>query len=264
MEAVLKDNPAFVRSSLCCLLLVATVVLVGVYPASAQRNLLISVAFKTDNPQGNSPLISGPETAATFANPLFGAANVWNNLHFAYGQTTNASFDNLVDNTGRSTDVTFSITGTVGGVDFWPWETVFDPLRSAAIFWNSWTNGGGAFGPGESTTINWRLSGLPPNTTFDICFYGSATDKDRGFDMVVQGTKMSIPTFNSANNPQPSCVLFADVDSNGRGVISGSGAGVGESLDALNEANWSGFQLIEITRPRQNRGIRTGFQRPAH
>lgn len=240
-----------------------TILVLTAQPGIAQKNdLLISVAFKTYNPQGNSPLISGPEPAATFANSLFGAANVWNNLHFPYSQITDPSFDDLVDSTGATTGVKFSITGTVAATDFWPWEQVFDPLRSATIVWNSWTTGQGAFGAGESTSIRWKLTGLPPDTTFDMCFYGSFTDIDRGFDMTVQSTKMSIPTFNSNNNPLPNCVLFANVVSDGNGTIHGVGAGVpgGETLDALNEANWSGFQLVQIKRPGQNRGIRIGFQ----
>jgi hypothetical protein len=249
--------------------LIALLVLAIAQPGIAQtKDLLISVAFKTDNPQGNSPLISGPEAAATFANPLFGAANLWNNLHFAYALNTNPSFNNLVDSTGTATGVKFAITGTVGATDFWPWESVFDPLRSGIVVWNSWTTGLGAFGAGESTSISWKLTGLPSNATFDMCLYGSFTDIDRGFDMTIQGIKMSIPTFGTAFNspsappPRPNCVLFANVVSDARGTIHGVGAGVpgGETLDALNEANWSGFQLVQITRPRQNRGVRTGFQ----
>ena len=40
-------------------------------PMSAGQ--LYSVAFKTNNPAGNSPLMSGPEAAETAANPAFGA-----------------------------------------------------------------------------------------------------------------------------------------------------------------------------------------------
>jgi hypothetical protein len=63
---------------------------------SLRADSLISVAFKTPNPFGQSPNISGPESAATSANPLFGAANVWNNLDFTFGGlTTNPAFTNL-------------------------------------------------------------------------------------------------------------------------------------------------------------------------
>ena len=226
---------------------------------SGTQSTLISVAFKTDNPSGNSPIVSGPEPAATDANPLFGAANVWNNLATTFSLNTNPSWSNLVDSTGAPTGVNLSLTGTVGGVDFWPWESYFDPLRSANIFWNSWTNGGGAFGPGESQSIAWTLTGLPPSTTFDMCVYGAFADIDRSFDMTIQGTTMSIPTFNSANSPLPNCVLFTNIVSDAHGTITGVAAGVpGENLDAANEANWSGFQLVEVA---PGRGRKIGFHR---
>lgn len=65
--------------------------LVGNQVSSAQAPLLISITFKTNNPFGNSPPMSGPEAAATLANPSFGAANVWNNLHVEWAPplTTN-------------------------------------------------------------------------------------------------------------------------------------------------------------------------------
>jgi hypothetical protein len=215
---------------------------------SASNNLLISVAFKTDNPAGNSPPISGPEVAATEANPLFGAADVWNNLQFAFALTTNPSF-NLVDSTGAASGVNFSITGTVGAVDFWPWQSNPDPLRSSTIFWNSWVNGGGAFGAGESTSITWTLTGLPPATTFDLCVYGSFTDADRSFDMTIQGITLEIPTFNIANQPPPNCVLFTNLVSEAHGTISGVATGTaGDNTMAANEANWSGFQLVEVAK----------------
>lgn len=225
---------------------------------SGTTSLLISVAFKTDNPYGNSPLVSGPEPAATDANPLFGAANVWNNLPTQFNQNANPTWSNLVDNTGAATGVGLSITGTVGGTDFWPWESYFDPLRSAMIFWNSWTEGGGAFGPGESKSISWTLSGLPPSTTFDMCVYGAFADIDRDFDMTIQGTTMSIPTFNSANSPQANCVLFTNVTSDGHGTISGVASGTGDSTTAVNEADWSGFQLVKVA---NGTGRKIGFHR---
>jgi hypothetical protein len=221
-------------------------------------NRLISVAFKTNNPYGNSPLVSGPEPAATDANALFGAANVWNNLPTTFSQNVNPAWSNLVDSTGTATGVNLSITGTVGATDFWPWASFRDPLRSAFIFWNSWTNGGGAFGPGESTSITWTLTGLPPATTFDMCVYGSFADIDRSFDMTIQDTAMSIPTFNSANSPLPNCVLFTNITSDGHGTISGVADGVGDSTTAANEADWSGFQLVEVA---SGKGRKIGFHR---
>jgi len=246
-----------------------TVILMAVFmmagsdqTASAQAgttNTLISVAFKTNNPYGNSPLVSGPEPAAIDANALFASANVWNNLQATWGiLDVNPSWSNLVDSTGTPTGVNLSITGTVVATDFWPWESFQDPLRSAFILWNSWTNGGGAVGPGESTSITWTLTGLLPATTYDMCVYGSFADIDRSFDMTIEDTAMSIPTFNSANSPQPNCVLFTNITSDGQGTISGVADGVGDSTTAANEADWSGFQLVEVAR---GKGRKIGFHR---
>jgi len=69
---------------------------------SATTNTLISVVFKT-NADGFfpvSPPMSGPDPAATSANPLFGVANVWNNLEVPFQLNTNPSWSDLVDSTG--------------------------------------------------------------------------------------------------------------------------------------------------------------------
>jgi hypothetical protein len=248
---------------LVSVILLAVLMIVSAQSLIAQsKDLLVSVTFKTNNPFGNSPPMSGPEPAATDANPLFSTANVWNNLPLAYSQTTDPSWTNLVDSTGADSGITLSITGTVIAIDLTPWIPNPDPLRSAFMAWNSWTNGGGAFGPGESTSITWTLTGLPVSTTFDICVYGSVADLDRSFDMTIQNTTMSVPTFNSANSPQPNCVLFTNVMSDNHGTISGVASGVGESLDAVNEANWSGFQLVKVA---NGKGRKLGFHRsPKH
>lgn len=264
-------NPNYFRVIFSSLLL-SLAVISNVQTAGAQAassGLLISVTFKTDNPFGNSPKISGPEPAATAADSRFAAAKVWNNLFLAFSQTTNPQWQNLLDSHGQATAVDLSITGTVAGIDLYPFLISPDPLRSAFAAWNSWTNGGGGFGPGESTSVKWELTGLPPNTPFDLCVYGSAADIDRAFDMTIQGTRMSIPTFStpvigtttgSVNPPPPSCVLFSNIVSSANGTIIGTGAGVGDSTTALNESNWSGFQLVQLPALRPN--PRIGFQRP--
>ena len=48
--------------------LLAIMMLVTCGVGHSQTSLLISVTFKTNNPFGNSPLISGPDPAATLAN----------------------------------------------------------------------------------------------------------------------------------------------------------------------------------------------------
>jgi hypothetical protein len=83
VEATLNFYPLFTKALRIGLFKVVVVLLIGSQLSSAQApasGLLISVTFKTNNPSGNSPPMSGPEPAATIANPSFGAANVWNNL----------------------------------------------------------------------------------------------------------------------------------------------------------------------------------------
>ena len=238
------------------------VLLVGNQVSSAQvPGRVISIAFKTNNPFGNSPPMSGPEAAATLANPSFGAANVWNNLHAEWAPplTTNPSWNNLVDSTGTATGVSLSVTGTVFPIDLTPWIPNPDPLRSAFIAWNSWTNGGGGAGAGESTSIVWKLTGLPATTKFDLCIYGGVADADRGFTMTVGGIIQNIPTFNSTNSSLQNCVLFSNIASNAKGIITVRADGVGDSTTAQNEADWSGFQLVQLATPGQPR--RLGYWR---
>ena len=207
----------------------------------------ISVAFNSPNSFGPAPLISGPDPASTAANPLFGSANVWNNLNIPFGvPTTNPGWNNLVDSTGAVTSASLSITGTVGGVDFDAFFPGLDPLRSDAIVWNDFLGGSSSI----STTIDWTLSGLTPNATYDMCVYGSEADYDRSFNMTIEGTTLNVPTYNYATPtttpPPPSCVFFSNLQSDGSGMITGAATGIGALSNTTSEANWSGFQLVQV------------------
>jgi len=264
---------SFTRPRILSIVLLATVVTIvcaqitAGQDSAAASSLLISVTWKTNNPSGNSPLISGVESAAVAANPGFGAANVWNNLQnpWAPPLTKNPSWKNLQDSTGKTTNVTLSLTGTIQPVDLWPWIPNPDPLRSAFIAWNSWTQGGGGGGAGETASLAWKLTGLPPNATFDLCIYGTVADAERGFNMTVQGKTeiVHVPTFNSANAPPPYCVMFSSVVSDASGTLTGKGAGIGNNLTASNEADWSGFQLLQVN-PNRPGPSKTGFWRGAN
>jgi PEP-CTERM motif len=132
------------------------------------------------------------------------------------------------------------------GVDLVPFLPSPDPLRSQFLAWNSFTSGGGAAGPGESTSIAWTLTGLTPNSTFDMFVYGSVADVSRSFDMTIDGKTINVPTVIGSSPQQPGGVLFAGITSDASGTISGVGTGFPPSLTAANEANWSGFQLSPV------------------
>jgi hypothetical protein len=209
---------------------------------------LYSVAFKTDNPGGTTGPMSGNEAAATAANPAFGAANEWNNLYTYPALTTNPSWSNMVDSTGAASNVGFSITGTVGPVDFTPWEPAPDPVRTAFLFWNSWQNGQGAYGPGESTNIAWALMGLKPNATYAMFFYGGLADTNRYFSVTIGGTTQQVWAYNDSISHPLTGTLFATVYSNASGRITGTGDGSGSGWSgSANEANWAGFQIVELS-----------------
>jgi len=229
---------------------------------SLRAQSLISVTFDIPNSfgLGGPGPMSGPESAATIANPLFGAANVWNNLPATFGGlTTNPSWSGLVNSHGGKTHVKFSVIGTVLPVNLYPYipsAYLSDTLRSRWLAWNSW-NGpvfGGA-GPGESTTIRWTISGLGPNASYDMFVYGAVADLSRSFDMTIEGRTMNVPTTTFGSSIGAGGVYFAHIFSDSWGRISGAGTGVGDDSTALNEANWVGFQLVRVRN--RHRGTRS-------
>ena len=171
-------------------------VLLLLVPSSLKADsTLISVVFTSVNEYGSGGPgdISGPESTATAQNPLFGAANVWNNLSSAFGVlTTNPSWTNLVDSNGNATGVELSIVGTVQPVNVYPYNPGFyagNPLRSYYLAWNS--NGPG----GESDSITWALSGLAPNATYDMCAYGPVTGQNVSFNMTIGSNTQAVQTY---------------------------------------------------------------------
>jgi hypothetical protein len=145
----------------------------------------------------------------------------------------------------ETTGVDFSITGTVLPVNLYPYAAGQDPLRSVFIAWNSNEERAGL---AESTSISWTLTGLAPNSKFDMFVYGSRADQNRSFNMTIEGTTINIPTYVTGSKPHDG-VLFASIASDASGTISGVGTGIGSSVGSANEANWSGFQLAPVPEP---------------
>ena len=222
---------------------------------SALASSLVSVAFTGTYPtewgEPNPPLVSGPESAATAANPLFGAANVWNNLELTdmgFELLSDPSVSNLLDSTGGNSGIGFSITGNVGAAVDYDYIPNPDPLRSEYITFNG--NGTGEI-DGTSDSIMWSLTGLVPGATYDMCLYGSRTNYDRNFNMTIQGTTLDVPSYNTTDVPLPGpdCIYFSNLVASGSGTITGLGVGIGSDLDLANEADWSGFQLVRTPEP---------------
>jgi PEP-CTERM motif len=233
------------RSFLVTICLLLTVVLTATHPSQAQ---LYSVAFKTNNPAGNTGPVSGSEAAATAANPAFGAANVWNNLFAPAALDTNLTWSNLVDSAGAASSVGLSITGTVGPTDFTPWEPAPDPIRTAFLFWNSWQDGLGAYGAGESTNITWKLTGLQPNATYAMFFYGALPDMNRYFNVTIGGASQQVWSYSDYVPHPLTGTLFAMVYSDASGSITGTGDGSGSGWSgSANEADWAGFQIVRLS-----------------
>jgi len=246
-------QPKFVRFTFASL---ALLVLVGsqshARDRSARGHSLFSVTFLVPNSfgAGGPGPMSGPEPSATAANPLFGLADVWNNLPAAFGVLTkDPSWSGLVNSHGAKTRVSFSVKGTVLPINLYPYNPAAyagDALRSQWIAWNSW-NGPvfGAAGPGESTTIRWTISGLKPHRRYAMFVYSNLADLSRSFDMRIEGITKNVPTYVYNTPIGPGGVYFANLFSDASGRISGRGIGVGDDSTALNEANWVGFQLVE-------------------
>lgn len=231
-----------VVGAICCMV-VALLAPAGVRGDST----LISVVFTSVNDYGSGGPgnISGPENTATAENPLFGAANVWNNLSSTFGDlTTNPTWSDLVDSNGNSTGVNLSITGTVQAVNVYPYNPSFyagNPLRSYYLAWNS--NGPG----GESDSISWVLSGLAPNATYDLCAYGPVTGQNVSFTMAIGSNSQAVHTY--ADFSSLGCTYFQNLKTNASGQLSGTGTGMGSDTGYANEADWTGFQLVEVTTP---------------
>jgi len=244
LPAILQSSHSFfslrtvMAMSLCGCVSLAT-------PAHAA--LLISADF---GPQiTDSHDFSGVETDAATANGAFSSANVWNTLrvaNFNQAPTTDPTFSALKDNTGGVTGVSFNITGNIKGFDFVSFYGVGanppDALRDDMFFFNSPNNG--------QSAIDWQISGLVANAEYRFYAYGTRADELRLFDMLVDTDGDGFLT-DETSQPLGSLgsdrqhyqdAYFASVFADSSGVIHGRGVG-----GADKEANWSGFQLAQVT-----------------
>ena len=238
---------------LCAFVFLGIIVLLANHVAFADD--LVSVAFSGQYPSNwglpQPPLISGPEAAATAANPLFGAANVWNNLELTnqgFQELVNPSWLNLMDSTGANSGVGLSITGTVAQAVMYGLIPNPDPLRSQYVAFND--NAQPQY-PNMSDSISFTFTGLDPGASYAMCVYGARTNYDRTFNMTIQGSTLAVPSYNTTDNPLPGpdCTYFSHMVASAAGTITGTGVGIGSDQNLANEADWSGFQLARTPEP---------------
>jgi hypothetical protein len=199
---------------------------------AAHADLLVSVDWKNGTGISAHGLYSGVEPLAAAANPVFGAANDWNDPLLGYlSPETNPSFSNLLDSQGNVTSVGFQFTGVVDtytGTD----GSCPNTLMCDFIYLN-----GGA--------LDWTITGLTPNSVNYMYFYnyGSAAQSYRVFNMALDtdgnGSLDGNFTVDAVNG-----VYAAPILASPTGTISG------EMQCCLSgQASWSGFQIDEQTAP---------------
>ena len=205
---------------------------------------IISVDFGIDG----SPQQSGVEPAAAAASPLFGNANVWNHLNFdKFGPVKDPAFSSLVDSEGNPTAVGFSIKGSVGGFSN---NDRSQPLRTDYLFFNS---------RGLSFSIDWQITGLAPNSKYQLFAYGAIP----GF--YVRDCEMLVDTNGNGDFTDETAQLigtatadastskdafFPSVVTDASGSILGITSGIDNPQgDVFSEANWGGFQIAAVPEP---------------
>jgi hypothetical protein len=211
--------------------LIATPAVSAAAASASESSQLLSVHFTAIG----TPPFSGIEPVAAAADPVFGQANVWNQLGFVdFGPDVNPSFTSLVDSEGNATSAGFSITGTVGGY-------------GAYLFFNSRE---------LSTSIDWGITGLAPSTSYRLYTYGAAADYIRDCSLLVDTngngdlSDESAQLIGSAANDYTASkdAYFPSVLTDAIGSILGRTTAIGDP-EIPNEANWGGFQLGVIPEP---------------
>jgi hypothetical protein len=177
--------------------------------------VVVSADFQT----GGGLLFNGVESLAAAANPAFDAANIWNGLGVPYlSPATLPLYPNLQDSQGNATNVGFQFMDPVDGY------CCGSPSLNVDLFGDFVYLNGGA--------LNWRITGLLPNTTAHLYVYDTYNGPDsglRGFTMDVQGTNYLVDGNTGA--------YVSNILVDGDGVISGS------MIHTAFQGSWAGFQL---------------------
>ncbi len=195
------------------------IALLAVLPARGDS--LISADF--DNAHVLSATYAGVEPLAKLANPVFGAANIWNSVQFGYLSPINdPSFSGLKDSNGNTTSVGLSFTGPV---DSYTGTDNPNDLFREFIYLNS-------------GSTPWKITGLIPGDHASVYFYdyGDAGQPGRAFTMLMDedgnGSLEASVTVDAATGGYVPGV-----------VVNASGEINGEMLGNPGQSSWSGFQV---------------------
>jgi hypothetical protein len=185
---------------------------------------LISVDLQ-GNPEGaafdpDPVLMSGFEARAGFMTGVWNALTLPGHPNVAL----NPSFD-LVDANGDDSGVTFSLSGTVSS---WTNLAGNDPLTNEYLF----VNAGNA-----DFNAAWEISGVGGGSNFTLFAYGGIV-RDMLFTVDTNGD-------GDLNDETPTNVGAAGFEFTG---TAGSDGKIIGSIDPgeSNEANWGGFQLLQV------------------
>lgn len=152
---------------------------------------------------------------------IYGLGNVWNHAVVpGYDLDPESVSMPLVDSDGNAGGVEFNIVDAVQG---WGGDAGMgtDPVRRDYLFVQAGRSPGSA---------EWTITGLEPGHTYELMAYSGA---NRNVQLRVDQTGEQ---FNFRGGH-----LFGDITVDGSGMISGLVSSAG------GEANWSGFQLRDVT-----------------
>ncbi len=236
--------PWWSRRRMALRILVCALALVVGSLVSAHARLISVDLQSSETTFGGAPQnFTGVEAEAADTDLRFEVANVWNHLQIPqFPATTNPTFANLVDSTGANTTVSFAISGTVSAFNIFGLISGADALRGDAFYF-----GNSGAPPATSTSVDWTLTGLTPNTRHLVFVYGTFWDTNDNFNMFVDTdgdgdlSDETAQVVISLNRAQPSGTLFSAI-SDTNGVIRGRGVGIDR-----NQARWAGFQVVEAS-----------------
>ncbi len=142
----------------------------------------------------------------------------------------------LVDSTGAASGVTFQVGSAANDITGWAGAAGADALQGDYLIQFEDTFGDANFGLiNPSSVLDFSITGLTANTSYDLTFFHGANNDDRGLDFVANGVAASV----TGATMQTSTI---SVTTNGAGSIIGTST----LLAGADEGNWSGLVIGDL------------------